>query len=74
MDGFNCQLGPVVERSAYAGTASGKPRARKMRLHDTIARQLGIAIVSGRHAPGHLLDNEIASSERLAVSRTAYRE
>lgn len=74
MDSFTCQPGLSIERPAHTKTASGNPRAKKMRLHDTIARQLGIAIVSGRYAPGHLLDNEIASSERLAVSRTAYRE
>jgi DNA-binding FadR family transcriptional regulator len=39
-----------------------------------IARQLGIAIVSGRYKPGDLLVGEIASSEKLEVSRTAYRE
>jgi DNA-binding FadR family transcriptional regulator len=47
---------------------------RSLRLHGQIARHLGIAIVSGRYAPGALLDNEIASSEQLEVSRTAYRE
>jgi DNA-binding FadR family transcriptional regulator len=47
---------------------------RSLRLHGTIARKLGIAIVSGRHAPGDILEGEIASSEQLAVSRTAYRE
>jgi DNA-binding FadR family transcriptional regulator len=46
----------------------------KERLHGSIARKLGVAIVSGRIEPGETLDNEIASSERLAVSRTAYRE
>ncbi len=47
---------------------------RALRLHGTIARKLGIAIVSGEYAPGDLLDSEIEASERLAVSRTAYRE
>lgn len=47
---------------------------RSLRLHGEIARRVGVAIVSGRYAPGDLLDNEIASSEQLAVSRTAYRE
>ncbi len=57
-----------------------KPRARKTtgrskeRLHGSIARELGVAIVSGRIAPGETLDNEIDSSEQMAVSRTAYRE
>jgi DNA-binding FadR family transcriptional regulator len=55
--------------------ASGpKPRVRALRLHGTIARKLGIAIVSGRYHPGDLLDGEIASSEQFEVSRTAYRE
>jgi len=45
-----------------------------LRLHGTIARKLGIAIVSGQYAPGDLLDSEIAASEQFEVSRTAYRE
>jgi DNA-binding FadR family transcriptional regulator len=49
-------------------------KARALRLHGTIARQLGIAILAGRHKPGDLLDSEIAASEQFAVSRTAYRE
>jgi DNA-binding FadR family transcriptional regulator len=51
-----------------------KPRIRSLRLHGTIARQIGIDIVSGRYAPGDILEGEVASSEQLAVSRTAYRE
>jgi len=50
------------------------PPAKALRLHGTIARQLGIAIVSGHYQPGDLLGGEISSSERFAVSRTAYRE
>jgi len=50
------------------------PPAKALRLHGTIARQIGIAIVSGRYQPGDLLGGEISSSERFAVSRTAYRE
>ena len=45
-----------------------------LRLHGTIARDLGIGIVSGQYRPGDVLTGEVASSERLAVSRTAYRE
>jgi DNA-binding FadR family transcriptional regulator len=45
-----------------------------LRIHGTIARDLGLRIVSGRHKPGFLLDNEIDASARLGVSRTAYRE
>jgi DNA-binding transcriptional MocR family regulator len=47
---------------------------RALRLHGTIARKLGIAIVSGQYQPGDLLDSEIAASVQFAVSRTAYRE
>lgn len=33
-----------------------------------------MAITSGRHKPGEILSNEIEFSERLRVSRSAYRE
>ncbi|MBL7326036.1 FadR family transcriptional regulator, partial [Escherichia coli] len=45
-----------------------------MRLHGTVARTLGVRIVSGEIAPGEILDGEIAASEQFKVSRTAYRE
>ncbi|WP_044561314.1 FadR/GntR family transcriptional regulator [Azospirillum sp. B4] len=45
-----------------------------VRRHGAVARQLGIDIVSGRYQPGDILENEIANSERLKVSRSAYRE
>ncbi|HSI41488.1 MAG TPA: FadR/GntR family transcriptional regulator [Xanthobacteraceae bacterium] len=44
------------------------------RLHSSIADDIGVAIVTGGYRPGDLLANEIAFSERLNVSRTAYRE
>jgi DNA-binding FadR family transcriptional regulator len=47
---------------------------RSLRIHGTIARQLGIAIISGRYAPGDILEGEVVSSEQFSVSRTAYRE
>lgn len=54
---------------------AGRPKERKrLRLHGSIARDLGILIVSGRYRPGHVLDTEVDSSEQLRVSRTAYRE
>ena len=43
------------------------------RLNGTVAWDLGIAILSGRHPPGTVLPGEIAAGS-LAVSRTAYRE
>ena len=51
-----------------------RPISKSLRLHGTIARDIGIAITSGRYRPGDVLSGEIASSEKLAVSRTAYRE
>ena len=74
MTSFDRQPGSYVARRARPRQENGSPRANKLRLHGTIARQLGIDIVSGRYAAGHLLDNEVVSSERFAVSRTAYRE
>jgi DNA-binding FadR family transcriptional regulator len=51
-----------------------RARRKSLRLHGTIARDLGIHIVSGRYKPGEVLNNEVAASDRLHVSRTAYRE
>ncbi|MEG3155074.1 FadR/GntR family transcriptional regulator [Sphingomonas sp. RB1R13] len=45
-----------------------------LRLHGTIARDLGMKIVSGEIKPGDILDGEIEASGLLNVSRTAYRE
>ncbi|EQD65249.1 GntR family transcriptional regulator, partial [mine drainage metagenome] len=50
------------------------PRAKALRLHGTIARDIGVRIVSGQLAPGRVLEGEIVASEQLRVSRTAYRE
>jgi DNA-binding FadR family transcriptional regulator len=56
--------------------ASSKRPARgnSLRLHGTIARDIGVRIVSGKLAPGRVLNGEIEASEHLNVSRTAYRE
>jgi DNA-binding FadR family transcriptional regulator len=54
--------------------STAKTRSKALRLHGTIARKLGIMIVSGKYRPGDLLGGEISSAEQLAVSRTAYRE
>jgi DNA-binding FadR family transcriptional regulator len=43
-------------------------------LHGSIARDLGLLIVTGRYRPGHVLAGEVEASEKLEVSRTAYRE
>lgn len=47
---------------------------KSLRLHGSIARDIGVLIVSGRYRPGHILDGEVEASEQRRVSRTAYRE
>ncbi len=64
------KAGNVLEKSGTTPTNKGAPE----RLHGAIARNLGVAIVSGRFLPGEVLENEVLSSENLHVSRSAYRE
>jgi DNA-binding FadR family transcriptional regulator len=45
-----------------------------VRVHGAVAREIGLAIVSGRLRPGQVLDGEIEASARRKVSRAAYRE
>jgi DNA-binding FadR family transcriptional regulator len=66
---------------AKKAVSTGRPPApvaiqskRALRLHGTIARDIGTRIVSGRISPGRILSGEIEASARLRVSRTAYRE
>jgi DNA-binding FadR family transcriptional regulator len=61
-------------RTKISKTPNARERRRSLRIHGAIARDLGILIVSGRYAAGETLHTEIAASERLNVSRTAYRE
>lgn len=49
-------------------------RGTPPRIHGAIARAIGIEIVSGKRAPGSVFGGEIDASEKLGVSRTAYRE
>ncbi len=62
--------------AATKGSSKSNARARRrsLRLHGTIARDLGVLIVSGKYKPGEILNGEIAASDRLHVSRGAYRE
>lgn len=63
------------KKNRKTAVASGAHAQRKpLRLHGTIARDLGVLIVSGRYRPGHILDGEVEASEQRQVSRTAYRE
>jgi DNA-binding FadR family transcriptional regulator len=54
--------------------ASARTPSKPLRIHGAIARDLGVAIVSGFYRSGILLSNEVEASERLKVSRTSYRE
>jgi DNA-binding FadR family transcriptional regulator len=54
--------------------SNARSRRKSLRLHGTIARDLGVLIVSGRYKPGEIMNGEIAASDRLHVSRGAYRE
>ena len=56
------------------GATEGSEPVKLLRIHGTVARELGTAIVSGRYRPGEILYGEIDASDRLKVSRTAYRE
>lgn len=56
------------------GASSWELRSGGLRIHQALARELGIAILSGDYAPGEAFGGEIEQSEALGVSRTAYRE
>jgi DNA-binding FadR family transcriptional regulator len=45
-----------------------------LRIHQAVARKIGISILSGEMQPGAGFDREIEHSAVLGVSRTAYRE
>jgi DNA-binding FadR family transcriptional regulator len=62
-------------KKTHKKPAKGQSAQRKaLRIHGSIARDVGLAIVSGRHRPGHILEGEVEASLRLRISRTAYRE
>ena len=57
------------------GTRTEKSHKKNsLRLHGSIARDIGTKITSGKYKPGSLLTGEVLASDRLKVSRTAYRE
>jgi len=66
--------------SEDAGTATDSelptrsPRGKGRRLRGAIAHKLGVAILSGKYAPGETLSSETVFAESLDVSRSAYRE
>ncbi len=68
---------PSVSLAATQSDAAPPPRLPRgtgRRLHGAIAHKLGTAILSGEYLPGDTLSGEVAFSEALDVSRSAYRE
>jgi len=61
-------------RKGKPATGADNKKVSALRLHGAIARDIGTKIASGKYKPGSLLTGEILASDRLKVSRTAYRE
>jgi DNA-binding FadR family transcriptional regulator len=66
-------LSPSKHKKTGVAQATN-PGRNALRLHGSIARDIGVLIVSGRYRPGHVLDGEVEASSQRRVSRTAYRE
>ena len=62
----------MASRKKLAGPEAARRKA--LRLHGASRATWRVRIVSGRARPGDILDGEIDASDRLEVSRTAYRE
>lgn len=63
----------MAERNSRKVAMPNAPKSA-LRIHGTIARDLGVAILTGRHQPGETLPGEIEFAQSLGVSRSAYRE
>lgn len=66
--------GASARSDAMVQRLADTPRGSGRRLRGAVAHYLGCAIVSGEIEPGARLTGEIANSEALNVSRSAYRE
>lgn len=64
----------MIRGARRAGSAAPGAKRGLVRVHGAVAREIGLAIVSGRLRPGQVLDGEIEASARRKVSRAAYRE
>jgi DNA-binding FadR family transcriptional regulator len=54
--------------------ARSREDGRMPRVHGAVAREIGVAIMSGKLRPGHVLEGEMEAAARRKISRTAYRE
>jgi DNA-binding FadR family transcriptional regulator len=61
----------VGKKSAYYTVRS---KGRPLRVNGTVAREIGMSIVSGKLKPGEVLDNEVEAAHLRKVSRNTYRE
>jgi len=71
------EQGPTLAKGREGqdgSTSQGASRNTGRRLRGAVANRLGVAILSGEFAPGDTLSGEIAFSEALNISRSAYRE
>jgi len=55
-------------------TNQQRSKPRSLRLHQAVAREIGVGILTGRFPPGQGFGGEIEHSQAFKVSRTAYRE
>jgi DNA-binding FadR family transcriptional regulator len=62
-----------LSSSAISRRIAQRPQ-KAVQIPGAIASKLGVQIVSGRFQPGDILNGEIDTSDRLQVSRSAYRE
>ena len=53
---------------------TARSNQKLLRVNGALARDIGLAIVSGKLRPGHVLDGEVEASCERKVSRTTYRE
>lgn len=64
----------LIAKSSDTRRAAARERGPGRRLHGALAHKLGTDILAGVFAPGDVLPGEVAFSEELEVSRSAYRE
>lgn len=60
--------------SSELGDGAPAIGARRAPVHVKISKELGVAIVTGRYSPGHVLPGEVEFAEQLGVSRSVVRE
>jgi DNA-binding FadR family transcriptional regulator len=64
----------IKKAGRTAASVTVRSQRRLLRVHGTVAQEIGTAIASGKLPPGELLENEIDAAKRMSVSRNTYRE